>query len=614
MQSLYWLTPGIETNVAYGVCILLFGLLILSVRNRRMATRTPYSFYASPVRGTRQPATVTRPVASSQSSAVTVRRAKSLSIPSFEDETLATSRAMLDRKAPDSFPKPSAVQLEFTVTPILDDVTRNTPSAPLEIPDPIAGEKMSAFAATANGPSVIIPGFVAPTAYGPAKDQQPDTHDIETAHGNGSNTNPVEDDNWEVQARMKELAMFPLTETVEVPVEKPAPNNLLAFFGLQQQPFDVTPDPAYLYRSASHSEALKSLKQGIDHFRGFIMLVAEPGMGKTTLLNKLMEEVNDSARVVFLFQTQCSSRDLLCYILNELQVDHTGMDVVSMHRALNQALLEEMLRGRRFVLVVDEAQNLQEPVLETIRLLSDFETTHSKLIQIVLAGQPQLAETLMRDSLVQLRQRVAVLANLRALNPIETAEYIEHRLRSAGWTDQLIFSSEALDLIAEASGGVPRSINNLCFNALLEAFHRGQDFVDADVVNAVTNSLNLESLLRRSQPNAATAPSDTAAADQLAGEIAAALSAQANPVVGSPNFIGPKPKPDVVLTGNLTEKVRSQGWSTRHEYRIMVTLERDPVTGVPIADRYYCCSIYMDANQAAALKPGKPVRIKIEQD
>ena len=123
------------------------------------------------------------------------------------------------------------------------------------------------------------------------------------------------------------------------------------------------------------------------------MLIAEPGMGKTTLLHKLMEEQAESARVVFLFQTQCNSRELLCYILNEFEVDHSGMDAVAMHRALNQALLEEMLRGRRFVLIVDEAQNLQEPVLETIRLLSDFETTHSKLIQIVLAGQPQLAET-----------------------------------------------------------------------------------------------------------------------------------------------------------------------------------------------------------------------------
>ncbi len=349
------------------------------------------------------------------------------------------------------------------------------------------------------------------------------------------------------------------------------------------------------------------------------MLVAEPGMGKTTLLNKLMEELSDTARVVFLFQTQCTSRELLCYILNELEVDHTGMDAVAMHRALNQALLEEMLRGRRFVLIVDEAQNLQEPVLETIRLLSDFETTHSKLIQIVLAGQPQLAQTLMKDNLVQLRQRIAVLANLQALTPAETAAYIEHRLRASGWNDKIIFSSDALDQIAESSGGVPRRINNLCFNALLEAFRRKLEFVDADIVRTVAEKLSVESLLRKPQvepiSHLSAGAMDALGTSQLARALASALNPEAQPAESSSETsIDPKAKPDVVLKGNLTEKVKSQGWSKHHEYRILVTLERDPVSGLPIADRYYCCSIYMDEAQAAGLNPGKPVRIKIEQD
>jgi type II secretory pathway predicted ATPase ExeA len=331
-----------------------------------------------------------------------------------------------------------------------------------------------------------------------------------------------------------------------------------------------------------------------------------------------MEELNDSARVIFLFQTQCTSRELLCYILNELEVDHAGMDAVAMHRALNQALLEEMLRGRRFVLIVDEAQNLQEPVLETIRLLSDFETTHSKLIQIVLAGQPQLAQTLMKDSLVQLRQRVAGLANLKSLTPSETSAYIEHRLRAAGWSDKLLFSSDALDQIAESSGGVPRIINNLCFNALLEAFRRKLEFVDADIVKIVAEKLNVESLVRKPQVESIShltaGAVDALGNSQLARALAAALTTDSTPEMNSEPFIGPKPKPEVVLTGNLTEKVRSQGWSKHHEYRILVSLERDPVSGLPIADRYYCCSIYMDEAQAAGLNPGKPVRIKIEQD
>ena len=349
---------------------------------------------------------------------------------------------------------------------------------------------------------------------------------------------------------IEEVAFGPQAQPVDTTPEKTAPANLLEFYELRQQPFDVTPDPAYLYLSPSHRDALTTLKQGIEHFRGFMMLVAEPGMGKTTLLNKLMEELSDSARVVFLFQTQCSSRELLCFILNELEVDHTGMDVVAMHRALNQALLEEMLRGRRFVLIVDEAQNLQEPVLETIRLLSDFETSHSKLIQIVLAGQPQIAETLMAPSLVQLRQRIAALANLKSLTPSETAAYIEHRLRAAGWSDKMIFSSDALDQIAESSDGVPRSINNLCFNALLESFHRGLDVVDADIVKEVAEKLNLEALVRPPQMDADSHPSaapEANAATQLARALAAALTPEAGPDINSPNFIGPKPKPEVVL-------------------------------------------------------------------
>jgi hypothetical protein len=168
------------------------------------------------------------------------------------------------------------------------------------------------------------------------------------------------------------------------------------------------------------------------------------------------------------------------------------------------------------------------------------------------------------------------------------------------------------------SAGVPRSINNLCFNSLLAGFHRGLEVIDADIVKEVAEKLNLESLVRRPQPDANSqqfaASAETIGATQLARALAAALRAEARPDASYENFIGPKPKPEVVLTGNLTEKVRSQGWSNRPEYRIMVTLERDPVTGTPIADRYYCCSIYMDELQAAGLKPGKPVRIKIEQD
>lgn len=373
-----------------------------------------------------------------------------------------------------------------------------------------------------------------------------------------------------------------------------SPKNLFSHFGLRQQPFDVTPDPAYLYPNPSHREALAALKQGIEYFRGFMLLAAEPGMGKTTLLHRLMDELSTSARVVFLFQTQCTSRELLSYILNELEVDHAGMDAVAMHRALNQALLEEMLRGRRFVLIVDEAQNLEAPALETLRLLSDFETTHSKLIQIVLAGQPQIAETLMKPGLLQLRQRISVLTSLKPLGAAEVSAYVEHRLRVSGWNGSALFTSEAVAQLAAASGGVPRSINNLCFSALLEAYERGLETIDAEMVKAVAARLDLASVLVAPETEAPTAEEPS---EKLAEPIAE-----------------PKATTEAVLTGTLTEKVRGHGWSKKPEYRILITLEHDPMTGVAVADRYYCASLYVDEAKAAALQTGKPVRIIIDQE
>src|SRR6202000_3241452 len=186
------------------------------------------------------------------------------------------------------------------------------------------------------------------------------------------------------------------------------------------------------YLSPTHREALNSLLSGIKEGRGFFALIAELGMGKTTLLYQLLDELHDSQRTVFLFQTQCNSREFFQYLLNELGVDTKGMDLVSMHGKLNEILFAEMIAGRRFVLIVDEAQNLEDSVLETVRLLSNFETSYAKLLQIVLAGQPQLAEKLGQQRHAQLWQRIAVLKHLDALSPEETAGYIRHRLKVAG--------------------------------------------------------------------------------------------------------------------------------------------------------------------------------------
>ncbi len=617
---MYWLTSGIETNVAYGTCTLLFGLLFLTVRNRKLATGIQYSDYPSPLRVTARPAPKNK-------SAQVLRGATTPIMHSGPHSSKSLESPPLEKVSPNP-PERSANQLtaplDFPALPISEGMNINGGPIPFEDLGPDANAEISAFEIPATALTIPENVSISMAAQSFAEFGERSTQEIaiaresQTVEESTSETAIVAEGTEAEHIAVEEVASDPQALPVASSCEKAAATDVLSFYGLPQQPFDVTPDPAYLYFSPSHREALTSIKEGIEYFRGFMVLVAEPGMGKTTLLQKLMEDLSVSARIVFLFQTQCRSRELLCFILNELEVDHTGMDIVAMHRALNQALLEEMLRGRRFVLIVDEAQNLQEPVLETIRLLSDFETTHSKLIQIILAGQPQLADTLMKPSLVQLRQRIAVLSNLKSLSAAETAEYVEHRLRASGWRGDLLFTCDALAQIAESSAGVPRTINNLCFNALLDSFRHRLEFIDADIVKEVARKLNLESLARRSQLEAdsgrAAAAPGASGASELAHALAAALTAEARPDANSERMIGPKPKHEVVLTGNLTEKVRTQGWSKRPEYRILVTLERDPFSGLPVADRYYCCSIYMDEPQAAGLKTGKPVRIKNEQN
>jgi N-acetylmuramoyl-L-alanine amidase len=296
----------------------------------------------------------------------------------------------------------------------------------------------------------------------------------------------------------------------------------LDFYHLHQRPFGVTPDPAFLYPSRTHCEALDSLTEGILGGQGFLALIADPGMGKTTLLYQVLEGLRDKARAAFLFQTQCNSREFFQYLLSELGVDATGMGLVAMHNKLNEMLFAEMLAGRRFVLIVDEAQNLDDSVLETIRLLSNFETSNTKLLQIVLAGQPQLAEKLGQKQLAQLLQRIAVVTHLEALSPEETAGYVRHRLKVAGHCGEALFEPDALALVAELSQGVPRNINRICFNALLEAYAQGRNTVSPDIVEKADRRLNVV-------PAALATPTPTPSPSHTGADSAEAASALATP-------------------------------------------------------------------------------------
>jgi len=265
----------------------------------------------------------------------------------------------------------------------------------------------------------------------------------------------------------------------------------LKFCGLREQPFGVTPDPRFLYLSRAHREALASLYCGIDAGRGFLALIAKPGMGKTTLLFHLLEKFRGSARTAFLFQTQCSSREFMRFLLAELGCETNEQDFVRMHEEFNKLLLQEARAGKRFIIVVDEAQNLDASVLETIRLLSDFETPKAKLLQIILVGQPELADKLASPKLSQLRQRISVLSGLSPLSVEETRSYIDHRLRIAGYTGGPLFTREAMHVIAQFTEGIPRNINNLCFSALSLGCALGQKVIGLSVIEEVISDMDI---------------------------------------------------------------------------------------------------------------------------
>jgi general secretion pathway protein A len=265
----------------------------------------------------------------------------------------------------------------------------------------------------------------------------------------------------------------------------------LEFYGFREQPFGVTPDPRFLYLSPAHREALASLYYGIEAGRGFVALIAKPGMGKTTLLFQMLEKFRGSARTAFIFQTQCSSREFMRFLLTELGCESHEQDFVRMHEEFNKLLLQEARAGRRFIIVIDEAQNLEPSVMETIRLLSDFETPKAKLLQIILAGQPELADKLSGSKLSQLRQRISLLNGLTPLSATESSNYIEHRLKIAGYSGVPLFAPAAMHAIAQFTEGIPRNINNFCFNALSIGCALRQRVIGLSVVEEVISDLDM---------------------------------------------------------------------------------------------------------------------------
>src|SRR6266403_84395 len=270
----------------------------------------------------------------------------------------------------------------------------------------------------------------------------------------------------------------------------------LNFYQLAEPPFGVTPDPRFLYLGSTHREALASVLHGLNTGRGFTALIAGAGMGKTALLRLIVQKLQGSTRTAFLSQSRCSSRELLTSLLVSLGIEGGGESFSAMHAKLNDTLLHEYNSMKRFVVVIDEAQDLAEPTLELLRALSNVETPREKLMHFVLSGHPQLAEKLASPQLIQLRQRVSIIARLEPFDGEETRLYIDHRLRVAGYDfARPLFTPSALDLITGSTRGVPRNINNVCFHALSLGYVNRQQTIDVDIIQEVLEDLDLQKLI-----------------------------------------------------------------------------------------------------------------------
>lgn len=289
---------------------------------------------------------------------------------------------------------------------------------------------------------------------------------------------------------------------------------LSQYFGFKEEPFGFSPDPRCLYLSRTHHEAIEALEDGFKSNRGFTAMIAPPGMGKTTLLFRFLEDVRESACAVFLFDLDatCEPREFVAYVLRDLGIV-PAQGSAEMHQQLSEAVIKENMAGRKFVIVIDEAQNLSEAVLERVRLLTNFENSRGKLIQVVLSGQPQLSDKLLRSSLIQLRQRISTVCHIEPLAPHEIAGYIDYRVKMSGYLGRPLFSEDAIKLIAEASQGTPRTINNLCYNALALCAKMMSRQVDAAIVAKVVASLQL---VPESDARAAAAVDVPAAAEVAA--------------------------------------------------------------------------------------------------
>jgi type II secretory pathway predicted ATPase ExeA len=264
------------------------------------------------------------------------------------------------------------------------------------------------------------------------------------------------------------------------------------FYGLRANPFNVNPDPRYLFLTRHTEEALACLTYGIQSRKGFVLLTGEVGTGKTTLINKLLEWLRlQQVATAFIFNSRLNVPQFLDYMMADFGIPCDSRAKSQVLLRLYNWLLDRYRAGETAVLIVDEAQNLSEEVLEEIRMLTNLETFTEKLLQIVLVGQPELEQKLKQPQLRQLRQRLTLRAKTHPLTPDETKAYVQQRLRIAGSNGQQIFTPESLVSIHRYAAGIPRVINLLCEHCLVSAFVDQQKLIQPTVVDAVARDFDL---------------------------------------------------------------------------------------------------------------------------
>ncbi|MBM4243785.1 MAG: hypothetical protein FJ148_08215 [Deltaproteobacteria bacterium] len=318
----------------------------------------------------------------------------------------------------------------------------------------------------------------------------------------------------------------------------------LSFYGLGEKPFGQTPDPKFLYWNDGYRETIANLRYGIEERKGFVTMIGEAGTGKTTLLRKLLDDLGPDVVSVFLFNPNATFEEILEYTLGELGIPAPAGRKLAMLQRLNEFLLAAFQEGKNTILLIDEAQDLETEVLESLRLLSNLETSKDKILQIVLSGQPELAARLAQPNLRQLKQRIAVRCRLEPLRREELPHYLAARLTVAGGRPDL-FAPAALDPIWSFAQGIPRLVNAVCDNALLVGYALGRQTIDAAVIDEVVADLrriDAPLVLPVGDPPAAVEPAPSVAAVPTRAEAPADARALAEAGPAAP-VVGPSEAP-----------------------------------------------------------------------